>query len=168
VVYDGQGQKMPILAVIGINPAGQRSVLAFTVGERENQEAWEDLLSQLKARGVQSVGLWISDGHQAMLNAIAVKFPNAPRQRGVNHKMDNVLSYIPHSQRDQVEPELRAIFYQHRRAAADQAWLAFCEKYRPLYPTAIECLQRDGEARLTFYAFPTTRNSKVCGRTCST
>jgi transposase-like protein len=74
--------------------------------------------------------------------------------RGVNHKMDNVLSYIPHSQRDQVEPELRAIFYQHRRAAADQAWLAFCEKYRPLYPTAIECLQRDGEACLTFYAFP--------------
>ena len=154
VIYDGQGQKMPILAVIGINPAGERSVLAFTVGERENQPVWEDLLGQLKQRGVESVGLWITDGHQAMLNAIALKFPDTPRQRCVKHKMDNVLSYIPQKQRDQVEPELKAIFYQESRAAADQEWAAFCEKYTALYPTAIACLKRDGEACLTFYAFP--------------
>lgn len=154
VVYDGDGQKMPILAVIGINPAGERSVLAFTVGERENQGAWVDLLGQLKARGVQSVGLWVTDGHQAMLNAIALKFPDTPRQRCVKHKMDNVLSYIPQAHRDQVEPELKAIFYQDSRAAADQAWVAFCEKYTALYPTAIDCLQRDREACLTFYTFP--------------
>jgi transposase-like protein len=70
VIYDREGQKMPILAVIGINAAGERVVLAFTVGERENQSAWEDLLDQLKQRGVQTVGLWITDGHQAMLNAV--------------------------------------------------------------------------------------------------
>jgi transposase-like protein len=40
VIYDGQGHKMPILAVIGINLAGERKVLAFTVGERENRAAW--------------------------------------------------------------------------------------------------------------------------------
>jgi putative transposase len=31
---------------------------------------------------------------------------------------------------------------------------AFCEKYAIIYPTAIECLSRDLEACLTFYAFP--------------
>ena len=31
---------------------------------------------------------------------------------------------------------------------------AFVEKYRSVYPTAIECLQRDLEACLTFYAEP--------------
>src|SRR5262249_27452663 len=44
--------------------------------------------------------------------------------------------------------------YQKDRQAADQAVAAFIEKYQKVYPTAIECLQRDLEACLTFYAFP--------------
>ena len=32
--------------------------------------------------------------------------------------------------------------------------MAFIEKYSKTYPTAIECLKRDLEACLTFYAFP--------------
>lgn len=154
VVYNGEGQKMPILAVIGINEQGQREVLAFTVGERENQGAWEDLLEQLKTRGVRLVDLWVTDGNQAMLNAVQLKFPASRRQRCVKHKMDNVLSYVPEKQRDQVEPELKAIFYQDNRQQADQAVAAFCEKYAQTYPTAVECLKRDLEACLTFYAFP--------------
>jgi ATP/maltotriose-dependent transcriptional regulator MalT len=52
VIYEEAGQKMPILAVVGINMTGQREVLGFTVGERENQGAWEDLLQNLKDRGI--------------------------------------------------------------------------------------------------------------------
>jgi putative transposase len=46
------------------------------------------------------------------------------------------------------------LFYQKDRQAADQAVAAFIEKYQRIYPSAIECLQRDLEACLTFYAFP--------------
>lgn len=154
VIYDGEGQKMPILAVIAIGDQGEREVLAFTTGERENQDAWEDLLEQLKQRGVQGVDLWITDGGQAMLNAVKLKFSSSQRQRCAKHKMDNVLGYIPEKQRKQVEPELTAIFYQANRAQADQAAAAFCEKFRPTYPSAVECLERDLDACLTFYAFP--------------
>lgn len=59
VIYEGEGQKMPILALIGIREEGQREVVAFTTGERENQGAWENLLSDIKARGVETVDLWI-------------------------------------------------------------------------------------------------------------
>jgi len=154
VIYNGEGCKMPILAVVGISTTGQREVLAFGVGDRENEQAWKDLFDDLKARGVKEIGLWVSDGNKAMLNAIAAKFGAAPRQRCVMHKMDNVLSYIPTKQQEQIKPELRALFYQRDRQAADQAVAAFIEKYQKVYPTAIECLQRDLEACLTFYAFP--------------
>jgi putative transposase len=154
VIYDGEGHKMPILALIGITVEGVREVIAFTVGERENQGAWENLLSDIKARGVQEVGLWITDGHQAMLNAIKLKFPTAPRQRCIKHKIDNVLSHVPVKQRETVRQELRAIFYQKGPAQADQVAAAFIEKYRTLYPSAITCMERDWEACLTFYAFP--------------
>jgi putative transposase len=154
VIYDGEGHKMPILAVIGITTTGQREVLGFTIGDRENQQAWEDLLDDLKTRGVTEVGLWITDGNQAMINALEAKFPDSPRQRCVKHKMDNVLSYLPKKQRDPVRLELRAIFYQENREAADQEVAAFCQKFESIYPTAVACLKRDLEACLTFYAFP--------------
>ena len=156
VIYDDEGHKMPVLAVIGITPTGTREVLAFVTGDRENEQAWKDLLADLQQRGLQSAGLWITDGNQALLNALAVKFPTTPRQRCVKHKLENVLGYIPKAQHDSVEPELKAIFYQASREQADQAWAAFCEKYATIYPSAVECLKRDGEACLTFYAFPAT------------
>ena len=154
VIYNDEGCKMPILAVIGIRRTGEREMLAFRVGDRENEQAWKDLFDDLKARGVKEIGLWVSDGNQAMLNAITAKFGSAPRQRCVMHKMDNVLSYIPNKQQEQIKPELKALFYQKDRQAADQAVAAFIEKYRSIYPSAIDCLQRDLDACLTFYAFP--------------
>lgn len=154
VIYDHEGCKMPVLAIIGIRSDGEREVLAFTVGDHENQTAWEELFDNIKQRGVKEIGLWTTDGTQAMLNALEVKFPGTPRQRCVKHKMENVLSYVPKTQHDAVKPELRAIFYQDGREQADQAVAAFCEKYEPVYPTAVACLKRDLEACLTFYAFP--------------
>jgi putative transposase len=154
VIYGEEGHKMPILAVVGIRNTGEREVLGFTVGERENQQAWEDLLQSLKTRGVARIDLWVTDGNVAMLNAVAHQFPDSRRQRCVKHKLENVLSYVPTGQQDQVLPELRAIFYQESREKADQEVAAFTAKYRDLYPTAVTCLERDLDACLTFYAFP--------------
>lgn len=95
VIYESEGCKMPIMAVVGITEQGEREVLAFSVGERENQAAWEELLEDLKRRGVKEVDLWITDGNQAMLNAIELKFSASRRQRCVQHKMNNILGYIP-------------------------------------------------------------------------
>lgn len=154
VIYDDEGCKMPILAVIGIRPDGQREVWAFSVGDRENQPAWEALLDELKPRGLQTVDLWITDGNRAMLNAVETKFATARRQRCIKHKMENVLGYVPQQQREQVEPELKAIFYQENRTQAEQQYAAFCAKFAKTYKTAVECLERDIEACLTFYDFP--------------
>ncbi len=142
------------MTLIGVDSEGNKDVLAFTVGERENQGAWEDLLDDLKARGVQQVDLWITDGNQATINAIEARFPTSQRQRCIHHKMDNVLGYLPQKKQEQIKPELRAIFYQKNREAADQTVAAFCQKYAADYPTAVACLQRDLESCLTFYSFP--------------
>ncbi|MCI0365748.1 MAG: IS256 family transposase, partial [Phycisphaerales bacterium] len=161
VIYGDEAHKTPILALIGITEAGKRELIAFTIGERENQGAWENLLDDIKARGVQTIDLWITDGHQAMLNAIALKFPDSQRQRCMRHKLDNVLAHIPDKQRDEVAAEFKAIFYQPNRAKADVQAAAFREKYRALYPTAIACMDRDWQACLTFYSFPEAHWARI-------
>lgn len=154
VVYNGEGCKMPIIAVVGIDEQGQREVLGFSVGERENRQAWEQLLENLKTRGVQSVDLWITDGNRAMLNAIQAKFPASKRQRCIKHKIDNILSYVPEKQREPIRAELKAIFYQTNRQKADELAAAFFLKYEGVYPSAIQSMRNDWEACLTFYDFP--------------
>jgi transposase-like protein len=156
VIYDQESKKMPILAVIGIDLEGKKELLGFTVGERENQKAWEDLLQDLKDRGLASIDLWITDGNQTMINAVQIKYPEAKRQRCVKHKIENVLGYIPKTQQEQVRPELLAIFYQLNQEKAQQEAAAFMAKYETIYPTAVECLRRDLPACLTFYEFPET------------
>jgi transposase-like protein len=154
VIYEETGCKMPILAIIGIDTEGKRDVLGFTVGERENQDAWEDLLDNLKERGVSQVDLWITDGNQAMINAISIKYSQSKRQRCIKHKMENILGYIPKKQQDVIQSEIRSIFYQTNREKADQEVAAFITKYETVYPSAVVCLKRDLEACLTFYSFP--------------
>jgi putative transposase len=154
VIYDSQGVKMPILAIIGISPTGKREVLGFSTGDRENQQAWEALLTDLKDRGVAQVDLWITDGGKAMINAIESKFLKAKRQRCVRHKMENVLGYIPKEQQGQVYPELRAVFYQENLEKAQQTAAAFLLKYENIYATACDCLRRDLDDCLIFYQFP--------------
>jgi len=50
VIYDNEGHKMPVLAVVDITPTGTREVLAFITGDRENEGAWTDLLTDLQRR----------------------------------------------------------------------------------------------------------------------
>jgi putative transposase len=154
VIYDGEGKKMPILAVIGIDLEGKREVLGFSTGDRENQQTWETLLTDLKDRGLETVDLWITDGGKAVLRAIESKFLNVKRQRCIRHKMENVLGYIPNEHHDQVYPELRAIFYQDNLEKAQQTAAAFLLKYENIYSIACDCLRRDLNECLTFYLFP--------------
>ncbi|MBN1149123.1 MAG: transposase [Anaerolineales bacterium] len=95
-----------------------------------------------------------STPRRAVNEFIHQKFPKAKRQRCVKHKMENVLGYVPEKQQDLLKPELRAIFYQTSREKANQEVAAFIAKYEKVYPAAVECLQRDLEACLTFYNFP--------------
>ncbi len=59
VIYNGEGCKMPILAVVGISTTGQREVLAFGVGDRENEQArTRPLRRSQSARGQSD---WLMD-----------------------------------------------------------------------------------------------------------
>lgn len=154
IIYDDKVEKMPLLAILGVNESGQRELLAFRPGDRENQAAWEDLFGDLKQRGVERIDLCITDGNQSTINAFESKFPDGQRQRCVVHKISNVLGYIPQAKHQTIEPELQAIFYNESKEKSQQQLAAFVDNYQTIYTQAVESLQRDIEACFTFYDFP--------------
>ena len=91
VIYNGEGCKMPILAVVGIAETGERDVLAdhawaIAKMNKPGKICW--MISKREASRRLICGK--VDGNQAMLNALTKKFPDSARQRCVVHKMDNV------------------------------------------------------------------------------
>jgi transposase-like protein len=161
VIYGDEGQKTPVLALYGISPAGKREVIAMTIGESESKDAWGNLLDDIKARGLKQVDLWVTDGNQTMIDAIAKRFPDSQRQRCVRHKMENILAHVPEKQQEAVGKEFMAIFYQKNREKADLQAAAFRAKYQAIYTEAIACMNRDWEACLTFYSFPENHWSRI-------
>ncbi|NRT15975.1 transposase-like protein [Flavobacterium sp. 28A] len=64
-------------AILGIKEDGSREFLSIVNHPTEGVLLWQQELESLKERGVQSVGLVVSDGLTSIENAIARSFVNA-------------------------------------------------------------------------------------------
>lgn len=152
--YADHVERIALLFAVGVRLSGEKELLAFTVGDTESNAAWSAFLDDLKQRGLAQVDLIVTDGNAAILAQIRHHYPLAHYQRCVIHKMANVLARVAKRFRDDVEADLRRIFYQDDRTQADAQIRAFVQKWQPLFPEAVACLQRDVANCLTFYAFP--------------
>jgi transposase-like protein len=160
-----QRKKVPILAAQGVWPeSGRQEVVAWVVGQAEDEESWTKLLTLMHARGIcpeRGLCLLVADGSAGLGPARRTVYWEVPFQRCVFHKLRNIWKGI-------VLPEdlqgKAARLYKRRfiRSAA-RIWQAdsenearrrqraFCKKWAQRQPKAIETLQRDFEDTLTFY-----------------
>jgi len=156
IVHEQKADETPLLVAMGIDLTGQRSVLGFVIGDAESTAAWQNLLNDLKRRGLTTVDLFVSDGGEGLIGALERSFPQSPRQRCWNHKMRNVLAKIPKRTKKEVAAALKGITTQDSRDKARDQVQAFIARYEVIYPEAVACLQRDLDACFTFYDFPKT------------
>lgn len=83
---------------LGLDTLGHKKVLGFQIGSTENREVCQDLLSQLKRRGLSQPGqralLVVLDGSEALRSAVTAHYPCALIQRCLVHKERNVRGYL--------------------------------------------------------------------------
>jgi putative transposase len=143
-----------ILTALGVDPAGNKEVLALRACAEEDKDGWACLLQDLRARGATHIDLIVTDGHDGLLAAVSELFAATPRQRCLVHKQRNVLNAIPRRERGEVQAELVGIWDQPSKQEALTELVAFKAKYAQRYPEAVRSLSEDEEHLLTFYAFP--------------
>ena len=147
-------ERMAVLTVVGLNRRGCKEILAIAEGYRESFESWRDLLRDLKRRGLQWIGLLISDGVPALAKALREVYPLAKRQRCFVHKMANVLDKVPDRIHAEVLQALREIYHAKSREESLARRRAFRERYGPQYPQAVRSLEEAGEQLFTYFEFP--------------
>jgi putative transposase len=102
-----------VIVALGVDSGGFKHVLGLREGSSENSQVATDLLNDLVERGVKPdhLRLFVIDGSKALRCAInAVYGPKNPVQRCRNHKIRNVLGYLPDEQKDQVKCTMKAAF----------------------------------------------------------
>jgi putative transposase len=143
-----------ILTALGVDLEGNREVLIFRASSEESKDGWTALLQELRMRGVSTIDLIVTDGHEGLLSAVADLFPRTLRQRCLVHKQRNLMSAIPKREQQEVTTDLKGIWSGEKKEDALVNLAAFKAKYQKRYPEAIRCLREDEAHLLTFYAFP--------------
>lgn len=108
-----------VIVAIGVDPTGTKHVLGVREGSTENSTLVRELLRDLVARGIDAAKryLFVIDGSKALRKGIDEVFgANQAVQRCRNHKIRNVVGYLPEDLQPQVKSVLKAAFKLDEKA----------------------------------------------------
>jgi putative transposase len=102
-----------VIVALGVDSQGYKHVLGLREGSSENATVAKDLLTDLVARGLDPARrrLFVIDGSKALRKAIDEVFGvDNPIQRCRNHKIRNVLNYLPQDRQEATRCAMKAAF----------------------------------------------------------
>ena len=143
-----------MVVALGITVTGEKVVLGFVQTATENERVCSAFLRELIDRGLRTAGglLCIIDGAKGLRKAIASVFgPQAPVQRCQWHKRENVVAYLPESQRVAWRRKLQAAYQKPTYAEAKAALLRLQQELRLLNESAARSLLEGLEETLTLH-----------------
>jgi putative transposase len=148
-------EKVPMLIVVGVTHDNHKVFLNISQGDKESASTWREVFKDLKRRGLDKnlVELGIMDGLPGLEKVFEEEFSNARIQRCQFHLMANIMSKTPKSLKGKVKDEVRDIFYAPDKKKAKENYGRFLEKYHEKLPSVANCLKRNIDRALTFYAF---------------
>jgi putative transposase len=144
---------VPVLAVLGVTPGGQKQLVALRLAMQESGASWSGLVEDLKRRGLRSPMMVISDGHRGLVRAVEL-WPEADVQRCTRHKLQNLLEHCPKHAHGELRRDWHRIVQAKDGLAARQAYDAFLSKWSRLCPAVARSLEEAGLKLLTFYKYP--------------
>ena len=147
--------KLCLLVIIGVTEHGRKELVAVEDGYRESTSSWEELLVNLRQRGLQRAPkLAVGDGAMGFWGGLAKVYPETTHQRCWVHKTANVLNKLPKSMQPKVKAAIHDIWMAETREKAYSAFDSAIKRFESKYPKAMQCLAKDKDELLAFYDFP--------------
>jgi putative transposase len=146
-------QKKILLCAFGITTEGRQEMIDFYPAATESAACWESFLNDLYRRGLKAsrCRLIATDGGTGLHQALQIVYPKISLQRCWAHKARNVLDKVKKNDQPAVKRGLNRISHASNRRQASQACWRFCERWKKLYPKAVNCLKTDFDQLLSFF-----------------
>jgi len=155
-VREADYQRWSVLWALGMDEERHTEVLGFLVVKSESQEGTERLLNDLKARGLKSPELIISDDSEAIQNGAAMIFPHTPQQGCVFHKVKATGRHL--RKRQNKRGFLREASDVYLKSTGRRMLVnrlkRFQKRWRRREPEATKSFLRGFERTMTYLDFP--------------
>jgi len=145
--------KEAVYITVGIREDGSKEVLAYTVAPTESAFVWEEVLLDLKERGVEEVLLFISDGLKGITDRIFAVFPDAQYQACCVHLSRGIRHKVRVTDRKEILDDFKSVYRAENRELGEKALKVFVDKWKTAYPKVTKSLEANPYI-FTFYSFP--------------
>ncbi len=149
-----EDDRLCTLVIIGVRCDGEKELIALEDGYRESTDSWKSVLRDLTRRGMQAPVVAVGDGALGFWAAVRDVWPETREQRDWCHKLGNILDKLPKRLQPKAKRMLREAMYADTREQADEELDAFIAEFSPKHDKAVECLQKDRDALMTYFDFP--------------
>lgn len=143
-----------IFIVIGLKNDGLKEVLGMWIAENESASFWLNVLTDLKARGVEDILIACTDNLAGFTQAIKGSFPNTITQLCVVHQIRNSCKYVVWKDRKEFCADLKDIYAAANIDMAQKALFALELKWGAKYKYAILSWQNNWDNLTQYFNFP--------------
>lgn len=112
------------------------------------------MIANFKERGLEQVGLFLSDGFVGIKDMLKQYYPKSKFQRCLVHVMRNIKVKVRVSDRKEVLDDFKKVHKQSSLKEVEMVLNAFYDKYDSKYSSIIKNLQKIEEDLLVFYQYP--------------
>ncbi len=152
---DAENKRQCILIIMGTLENGKKELVSILDGYRESKQAWQEMLRDLKYRGLKAgPKLALGDGSLGFWAALREEFPETIEQRCWVHKTANILDKMPKSVQPRAKAHIRDMYMAPTKEEAFKAYNHFLSQYQAKYEKACNCLEKDKDILFAFYDFP--------------
>lgn len=96
--------------VLGVKEDKTRDVLGIFNRPTESATGWQEMFAELKARGLEHIGLLVADGLTGLSTSLSAVYPNTPLQRCVTHLKRNMLNRVQYGDKQELSQDLSMVF----------------------------------------------------------
>jgi transposase-like protein len=143
-----------VYIAVGLTKDGYKEVLGLWLGKNESASFWMNVLSDLKARGVEDILITATDNLNGFTQTIKTIFPQSNTQICIVHQIRNACKYVSYKDRKDFSQDMKNIYTAPTKQAAQAALEDFAQKWQTKYQYAIKSWKDNWDELTVFFDFP--------------
>ncbi|NLB26641.1 MAG: IS256 family transposase, partial [Bacteroidales bacterium] len=150
---EGRVVNRAVYNVLGIDKEGKKELIGMYISESEGANFWLNVLTDLKARGVEDILIACIDNLNGFSQAIASIFPKVEIQSCIIHQVRNSLKYVASKDKKAFMNELKKVYQAVNKEQAETELLNLEEKWGKKYPIIIKSWNNNWEKLSTYFQY---------------
>jgi putative transposase len=151
---DGKVINKCVYIVIGLTSEGKKEVLGFWIEKTESASFWMNVLTDLKARGVQDILIACTDNLKGFTQAITAVFPKTVTQLCIVHQIRNSCRFVTWGDRREFCADLKKVYTAINGKSALQEFEIFNAKWKTKYKYAINSWEENWTNLSAYFEYP--------------